>query len=174
MLGSVEWLKNEKGVSPIIGVILMVAITVIMAATIASFVFGMGSKLSIAAPNAQLVVKDAADEVGAGARMDIFYIDHIGGDTLACNELRILVYYKQTGELVAAFNYDETRHRFYYGDIANPKYYADGADTNDLFEPGERLTFREWASQWGAGTYTVKILHIPSGQIIYAADIVVR
>ncbi len=34
---------DEKGVSPVIGVILMVAITVILAAVIASFVFGMGS-----------------------------------------------------------------------------------------------------------------------------------
>jgi len=33
---------NEKGVSPVIGVILMVAITVILAAVIASFVFGLG------------------------------------------------------------------------------------------------------------------------------------
>ncbi|WP_202319587.1 type IV pilin [Archaeoglobus neptunius] len=36
---------DEKGVSPVIGVILMVAITVILAAVIASFVFGMGSRL---------------------------------------------------------------------------------------------------------------------------------
>jgi flagellin-like protein len=35
--------KDEKGVSPVIGVILMVAITVILAAVIASFVFGMSS-----------------------------------------------------------------------------------------------------------------------------------
>jgi len=37
--------KDEKGVSPVIGVILMVAITVILAAVIASFVFGMGSTM---------------------------------------------------------------------------------------------------------------------------------
>lgn len=36
---------DEKGVSPVIGVILMVAITVILAAVIASFVFGMGSNV---------------------------------------------------------------------------------------------------------------------------------
>ncbi len=36
---------DEKGVSPVIGVILMVAITVILAAVIASFVFGMGSSV---------------------------------------------------------------------------------------------------------------------------------
>ena len=34
---------NEKGVSPIVGVILMVSITVILAAVIAAFVFGMSS-----------------------------------------------------------------------------------------------------------------------------------
>jgi len=33
--------RDEKGVSPVIGVILMVAITVILAAVIASFVFGL-------------------------------------------------------------------------------------------------------------------------------------
>jgi flagellin-like protein len=40
-----KWVKDEKGVSPVIGVILMVAITVILAAVIASFVFGMGSSV---------------------------------------------------------------------------------------------------------------------------------
>ncbi|MEM2933793.1 MAG: type IV pilin N-terminal domain-containing protein [Methanocellales archaeon] len=34
--------KSEEAVSPVIGVILMVAITVILAAVIAAFVFGMG------------------------------------------------------------------------------------------------------------------------------------
>ncbi|MDI9645264.1 MAG: type IV pilin N-terminal domain-containing protein [Archaeoglobales archaeon] len=37
---------DEKGVSPVIGVILMVAITVILAAVIASFVFGFGSTVT--------------------------------------------------------------------------------------------------------------------------------
>ena len=38
-----EFLKREDAVSPVIGVILMVAITVILAAVIAAFVFGMAS-----------------------------------------------------------------------------------------------------------------------------------
>lgn len=37
--------KNEEAVSPVIGVILMVAITVILAAVIAAFVFGMSSNV---------------------------------------------------------------------------------------------------------------------------------
>jgi flagellin-like protein len=38
--------RNEDAVSPVIGVILMVAITVILAAVIAAFVFGMAGNIS--------------------------------------------------------------------------------------------------------------------------------
>jgi len=38
--------KNDEAVSPVIGVILMVAITVILAAVIAAFVFGMAGNVS--------------------------------------------------------------------------------------------------------------------------------
>jgi flagellin-like protein len=45
---------NERGVSPVIGVILMVAITVILAAVIGAFVLGLGDQVSETAPNAQI------------------------------------------------------------------------------------------------------------------------
>jgi len=38
--------RNEEAVSPVIGVILMVAITVILAAVIAAFVFGMAGNVA--------------------------------------------------------------------------------------------------------------------------------
>jgi flagellin-like protein len=40
-----KFTKNEDAVSPVIGVILMVAITVILAAVIAAFVFGMAGNV---------------------------------------------------------------------------------------------------------------------------------
>ena len=40
-----KFMKNEDAVSPVIGVILMVAITVILAAVIAAFVFGMAGNI---------------------------------------------------------------------------------------------------------------------------------
>lgn len=43
--------KNEEAVSPVIGVILMVAITVILAAVIAAFVFGMTGDMPSATKN---------------------------------------------------------------------------------------------------------------------------
>lgn len=39
-------MRNDNAVSPVIGVILMVAITVILAAVIAAFVFGMSGNIS--------------------------------------------------------------------------------------------------------------------------------
>lgn len=45
--------KNEEAVSPVIGVILMVAITVILAAVIAAFVFGMADSIT---PQKEVIV----------------------------------------------------------------------------------------------------------------------
>jgi len=43
---------SDRGVSPVIGVILMVAITVILAAVIGAFVLGLGDQVSNTAPQA--------------------------------------------------------------------------------------------------------------------------
>jgi archaeal type IV pilus assembly protein PilA len=46
VLEEMKFTKNDEAVSPVIGVILMVAITVILAAVIAAFVFGMAGNIS--------------------------------------------------------------------------------------------------------------------------------
>ena len=51
--------SKEDAVSPVIGVILMVAVTVILAAVIAAFVFGMGSGVSKTKVVATSVVRNA-------------------------------------------------------------------------------------------------------------------
>ena len=66
--------QNDEAVSPVIGVILMVAITVILAAVIGAFVFGMGPPE--AAPQASLRLTNVA----TGG--DAFTIEHQGGDTV--------------------------------------------------------------------------------------------
>ena len=45
---------EERAVSPVIGVILMVAITVILAAVIGAFVLGLGDQVTESAPTAQI------------------------------------------------------------------------------------------------------------------------
>lgn len=64
---------DERGVSPVIGVILMVAITVILAAVIGSFVLGIGGDIQ-ETPQASLSMEDA----GSGN----VTVTHQGGDTL--------------------------------------------------------------------------------------------
>ena len=58
-----QYMKKEDAVSPVIGVILMVAITVILAAVIAAFVFGMAgsvTKTKTVAATAKQVGNDIA------------------------------------------------------------------------------------------------------------------
>jgi flagellin-like protein len=45
--------ESDRAVSPVIGVILMVAITVILAAVIGTFVLGLGDQVQQTSPNAQ-------------------------------------------------------------------------------------------------------------------------
>ncbi|WP_181692455.1 type IV pilin [Natronomonas sp. LN261] len=65
--------EDERGVSPVIGVILMVAITVILAAVIGTFVLGLGDQTS-SAPQASFTC-ESGDLV------------HNGGDELTDSEL---------------------------------------------------------------------------------------
>ncbi|WP_292381760.1 type IV pilin N-terminal domain-containing protein [Methanosarcina sp. UBA289] len=69
--------KDDKAVSPVIGVILMVAITVILAAAIGSSVFSHGA--AQAAPQASLDIKKDTDSEAAKIAVRI---EHLGGDTI--------------------------------------------------------------------------------------------
>ena len=71
--------KDDKAVSPVIGVILMVAITVILAAAIGSSVFGHGTSKS--APQASLDIKKDSTTVLLLVSTAI-RIEHLGGSDL--------------------------------------------------------------------------------------------
>ncbi len=78
-------LDDDRGVSPVIGVILMVAITVILAAVIGTFVLGLGDSLD-QAPQAQLdaEVADGDDDTDTEV-----VINHNGGDTIDFADIRV-------------------------------------------------------------------------------------
>jgi|WetSurMetagenome_2_1015567.scaffolds.fasta_scaffold1124724_2 archaeal type IV pilus assembly protein PilA len=56
-------MKNENAVSPVIGVLLMVAITVILAAIIAAFVFGLSGTIQKSKIVAVTVSQPALDKI---------------------------------------------------------------------------------------------------------------
>ena len=84
--------KDEDAVSPVIGVILMVAITVILAAVIASFVFGMAGSLKkpyLVAATASQIGDDIIVTYNGGPDHDSvtwFNITQAGTDTIGTNE----------------------------------------------------------------------------------------
>jgi flagellin-like protein len=68
--------QDENAVSPVIGVILMVSITVILAAVIGTFVLGLGENLQQTSPNTNF---DFDYTAGNDATVDI---THTGGDSI--------------------------------------------------------------------------------------------
>jgi flagellin-like protein len=80
-----KFVKNEDAVSPVIGVILMVAITVILAAVIAAFVFNLGGSQQ-KAPTASIVAANNPDTGTVDMK-----ISHKGGDLLKAGEWKISV-----------------------------------------------------------------------------------
>jgi flagellin-like protein len=72
---------DDRAVSPVIGVILMVAITVILAAVIGTFVLGLGDSLGNSQPTAQLNVDTSAD--------GNLTIQHNGGDSIDYADLEL-------------------------------------------------------------------------------------
>jgi len=73
---------DSRGVSPVIGVILMVAITVILAAVIATFVMNMGPNENTV-PNAQFEFEE--DSSGTGD----FIVAHDGGQAVPHSEITL-------------------------------------------------------------------------------------
>ena len=72
--------ENEEAVSPVIGVILMVAITVILAAVIAAFVFGMTSDMPDTTKNVVISVKAATGNnimIAIEGGSDLPRLDHL-------------------------------------------------------------------------------------------------
>ena len=76
-----ELLQDDDAVSPVIGVILMVSITVILAAVIGTFVLGLGDQLSATAPSASFSFDEAV------GNSDNVEISHDGGESIPAAQL---------------------------------------------------------------------------------------
>ncbi|WP_267640435.1 type IV pilin N-terminal domain-containing protein [Haloarchaeobius amylolyticus] len=80
---------DEDAVSPVIGVILMVAITVILAAVIGAFVLNIGGSQE-AAPQANLAFSyDDGGDGWSDTQTENFTITHEGGDDIDASALTV-------------------------------------------------------------------------------------
>lgn len=79
-----DWIDDERAVSPVIGVILMVAITVILAAVIGTFVLDLGQSAGQTAPQASL-------SVSVNTNTENVTVEHTGGDAIDASETRVII-----------------------------------------------------------------------------------
>ena len=115
--------EDEDAVSPVIGVILMVAITVILAAVIGTFVLGLGENVQDSAPQANFQFEYTAagtnsDFADGGDDGDSFTVTHTGGEDVDSSNIAVLVAGSEVGSSSlwsdatistgSSFTYEET------------------------------------------------------------------
>jgi len=90
-----NFFSDEKAVSPVIGVILMVAITVILAAVIGTFVLGLGDQVQDTTPRASFGFDQGnvsfTDSNGDSLEAETVTITHETGDTIEESDLSVTV-----------------------------------------------------------------------------------
>ena len=146
-----KFTKDNEAVSPVIGVILMVAITVILAAVIASFVFGMGGDLNRPPPGVSLSAKSVDTDI---------IVSHDGGELLKGAEWKISVVPEGAPPLyltsTAGDDFDVGQQIAFadYVILASDAYNFSGTTNNWAYSTGTAFT--------PGSRYDVIIIHMPS------------
>jgi flagellin-like protein len=158
--------KNELAVSPVIGVILMVAITVILAAVIAAFVFGLGGQQA-AAPTASIVAANNPDTTSIDLK-----IQHKGGDTLKATDWKLSIV--MVGNATNYVLSNATNGNFSVGSQIITTTETSGCSVDT---PGVNATSMTCTTGYPLQTgqkYDVKLVHIPSNALMVDAVVEVR
>ncbi len=99
-----KFITADDAVSSVIGVILMVAVTVILAAVVATFVLGLGEQVSDVAPETSFDFDfdenptNGEDSWGEGGNESLLTITHVGGPSIDASLLSV------TGSSVAEYD----------------------------------------------------------------------
>ena len=151
-----ELFTEDRGVSPVIGVILMVAITVILAAVIGAFVLQIGGDLGESAPQASISISDT------NADANTTQLRHGGGDTIEWDETRLVVENVSDDETVE-WDGPEGIGAFQTSDRATLN-----TDESNLTANGETNEEGEGSFELASdGRVTVTMIDKPSGEIIF-------
>jgi flagellin-like protein len=158
-----QFLKGEDAVSPVIGVILMVAITVILAAVIAAFVFGMGPPEQ--APQASL--RASAVDINGNNTVKL---EHQGGDNFYLSDTNTLIIVDGTtvgsSALASDYEFSAGKTVYLYNDTNNATL------TLGLKSNAEAVAAADQDDVAAAGsTVNVKVVDTASQQMIGDMDV---
>jgi flagellin-like protein len=165
----VKLFSNEKAVSPVIGVMLMIVVTVILAAAVSSYAGSMSTQDT--APQATFSVDSSSQSDG------YIQISHLGGDIVPKSDLKIAISY---GDRLSG-----------YVNMSNVTF----SPQSDYLRPGDsmkiafektkypavtgqdRATFRGSdisLSIYVGAPYKIKFVDVSSGQTIYETKAVMN
>ncbi|MFC4247233.1 type IV pilin [Natribaculum luteum] len=132
--------KEERAVSPVIGVILMVAITVILAAVIAAFVLDIGNNMGEPAPTTAAEIDMNSDwqpdSSGTTPDAELFYLSHSSGDSIANGNVKVILRDSDGGEIASLDATDSDT----VGGSASSDETTIETELNDDFGAGATLT----------------------------------
>lgn len=153
-------LEEDGAVSPVIGVILMVAITVILAAVIGTFVLGLGGQVSQTAPQASLSVQDV------DATTNSIIVKHGGSDAIKTQETTVKV--SLNGDTAVTFDSDALASEIDFGTADTANVTTDNRDGNALVKVDGT---EAWNTSAGTALtsnddFTVTWIDQQSGQVI--------
>ncbi|WP_123619586.1 type IV pilin [Halorubrum sp. CSM-61] len=111
---------DDRAVSPVIGVILMVAITVILAAVIGTFVLGLGDSLGDSQPSATISTSTNSTAIS---------LEHAGGDRIESGDLRVIVDDETNSNSSAVDQSNEFNSTYTVGDTEHIRFDSGGTDT---------------------------------------------
>jgi len=110
---------DDRAVSPVIGVILMVAITVILAAVIGTFVLGLGDQVQSTTPQASFGFDQSTETVESGgetSEITTVTVTHETGDSIAESDIAVTVDGNSAWSLTNASVSDQSKATNPWGD----------------------------------------------------------
>lgn len=140
-----EQLGTDRGVSPVIAVILMVAITVILSAVIGSFVLDIGGSLNDSPPQATFEAEQNTidvpeqDQTNPGhTELPVVNLTHVGGESVASEHIKVTLdgipVYGQTFDVADYYpNEDGSPKDPDYLDVLRPFATAEEVSAGDSF-----------------------------------------
>jgi flagellin-like protein len=184
-------MDDTRAVSPVIATILVVAITVILAAVIGSSILGLTNVLKEPVPVVSLSVADAPENAPPpgptnGKITNWAEISHNNGDIIDASDLKILI--KDSSGASVATLQQSNSYSYYEGDNDANDYlrlYSDSSRSSTVETTGTLTADETWyiavdnarykasVLAFPDGQYTITLIHQPSQSLILQSEVTI-
>lgn len=171
-------ISSSRAVSSVIATILMVAIVVILAATVSVFTLGIADDINRPGP----LVAQSSGELVSGGTNQIVRLTHIAGDSLTVSNLEIVVDAQDAcggKSRIVNLPTNTLGPENYNGDDIFDYFSPDGGqlDTSadGTWEPGETASFRLASGECELNSddkITVRVIHTPTRSVVIQESLI--